>query len=217
MASLVGHHERGGEAARGSVQLRTGVAHPSDRSIAWRDKGARALSTQRGSRPPSCPGITRANGHSQRPSRLAQLETSSLPPGSGPQPCPSAATLQPAQFPVSRSYLPRLSATLVASGPLLSFRPPPTFLPHLAEWPFGPRGCSLLPGLLALGPGAWHHTLSRSSGLLLGPLETSWTLSHSAQMAAGRGGPKLIRAVLCCSRSCAGRLTTETGRQASHR
>lgn len=49
MASLMGHHERGGEAVlvvQGAAADR--VAHPSDRSIAWeRQRGLRALSTQR--------------------------------------------------------------------------------------------------------------------------------------------------------------------------
>jgi len=53
MASLVGHHERGGEAVLVVQRAAAdGVAHPSDRSIAWeRQRGLRALPTWRGPDP----------------------------------------------------------------------------------------------------------------------------------------------------------------------
>lgn len=162
MASLVGHHERGGEAVlvvQGAAA--DGVAHPSDRSIAWeRQRGLRALPTS-GAQAPTSPDITRQTStadcsrgwHSPRPPLPSPGERASALPISS----------HPEAFSVSRVQV--LSAkTFCHLGSLLpivlSFRPPPTFLPHLAEWPFGPEAARCFLSCKHSGPGAWHHTRS---------------------------------------------------------
>lgn len=97
-----------------------GVAHPSDRSIAWEEKkGGSSSGPESEGLWPQCPPPSPEQMSQTNCTPLAQAQVTCTP-GSWPQPYPSMSTLQPGSVSQVQSQVLELPAALAASCLLLS-------------------------------------------------------------------------------------------------